>query len=115
RSSARAVRPPRTTDMTGGVETVHAHEHASERHCPYCHDVLAEGAERWRCAKCATELHAGCAKELVKCPTLGCREPTVRVETTDPELESVREHAVRATAWSLFAGLMSLGLAFIAL
>jgi len=60
--------------MTGGVEHVHAHEHASERHCPYCHDLLAEGAERWRCAKCASELHAGCAKELAKCPTLGCGE-----------------------------------------
>lgn len=53
--------------------------------CPYCHDQVTAGEAR-TCGGCKTTLHAECADELTKCPTMGCgrslggrsRRPAVR-------------------------------------
>ena len=42
----------------------------SQATCSYCRTPLAD--PRWRCGACAVEVHAECALELGRCPTLGC-------------------------------------------
>jgi hypothetical protein len=47
--------------------------------CAACHGALE--AVAWVCPGCATRLHAGCADDLGRCPTLGCARSAPPAET----------------------------------
>ncbi len=44
---------------------------SSER-CPFCRAPLGERALAWRCPRCATHHHEGCARENGGCTVFGC-------------------------------------------
>jgi len=71
--------------------SLEAHEHSSERRCPFCKDALAAAAPCWECSRCAMRVHEACARELEKCPTLGCSE-RIR-ESREPSSGSSIERA----------------------
>ncbi|RMG16357.1 MAG: hypothetical protein D6731_06415 [Planctomycetota bacterium] len=70
--------------------------------CPYCREVLDEGATTWSCGGCGARLHPECHAELGRCPTLGCaeaaREPEQRpppaMRTTSPPWRFPRHRGV---------------------
>lgn len=43
--------------------------------CALCHEAVAAAATT-SCAGCATVLHVECARDVARCPTLGCASPT---------------------------------------
>jgi len=44
----------------------------SASRCPYCHDMLEDGAALVTCDGCGTQHHQVCATELGRCSVLGC-------------------------------------------
>ena len=46
--------------------------------CPFCRDGLRRGVPTWDCPACATQHHAGCAREAGGCTVFGCRETSRR-------------------------------------
>lgn len=59
--------------------------------CTYCLDDLPRSGVHG-CAGCGTILHAACARELERCPTIGCEE----VITRGARLTSLSEALARA-------------------
>jgi hypothetical protein len=52
--------------------------------CSLCHTSIARAAGK-TCSGCGTRLHTSCADEVLRCPTLGCRESAhLRFETSLP-------------------------------
>lgn len=47
----------------------------STSRCPYCHDLLEDGATLVTCGLCHTQHHEVCAAELGRCSVLGCAAP----------------------------------------
>lgn len=70
--------------------------------CPYCHDMLEDGAALVTCEGCETQHHEACAAELGRCSILGCsslvavprREPGEGSETLEIR-RRVRERVER--------------------
>lgn len=58
----------------------------STSRCPYCHDMLQDGAELVACPQCHTQHHEVCAAELGRCSVLGCAAP-VEIEREPGETE----------------------------
>jgi hypothetical protein len=59
----------------------------AETRCAFCHDGLA-GEATSKCAGCGTIMHADCAGELGRCPTLGCSgKPRPAPEEPDPSFD----------------------------
>ena len=40
--------------------------------CPYCKGAVEDGSATWSCPRCATVLHADCARSNGGCTVLGC-------------------------------------------
>lgn len=80
--------------MSDGEVEIDARPRPGAR-CPYCHDALGEGKERWTCAGCAAAHHADCwaeagARSCVACGSVdGRREGGPSAPPSDAELERI--------------------------
>lgn len=58
--------------------------------CPYCREALGDAAAP-ACDGCGVRVHAACAGELRRCPTLGCADHPLEPATTEVDgLEAPR-------------------------
>jgi hypothetical protein len=56
--------------------------------CPFCRDPLRDAAAAPPCVGCGVQLHADCAGELGRCPTIACPSAQVGLAVSVDEEES---------------------------